>query len=77
MTDLQAYFNSLQEGDNITVTADLLNAMEQALRANKIYERALKLSVAHQVVFVRPLLFNCYLLKAEAEIEQEEQNNGN
>lgn len=29
--DLQTYYNSLEEGDTITITADFLNAMEEAL----------------------------------------------
>ena len=33
--DLQVYLNTLQEGDNITVTCDLLNAMEEALKLIK------------------------------------------
>lgn len=32
MNDLKVYLNSLEEGDNITVTADLLNAMEEACK---------------------------------------------
>ena len=32
MNDLKVYLNSLEEGDNITVTADLLTAMEEACK---------------------------------------------
>lgn len=49
--------------------------IEEMERENKIYKKALELSVSHQVVFVRHLLVDCYLRQAKAEIEQEEQNN--
>lgn len=42
---------------------------------NKIYKKALELSVSHQVVFVKPLLVDYYLRQARAEIEQEVQDN--
>lgn len=36
--DLVAYLNTLEEGDNITVTADLLKAMEEVLKELNKYE---------------------------------------
>ena len=36
--DLVVYLNTLKEGDNITVTCDLLNAMEEVLKELNKYE---------------------------------------
>ena len=36
--DLVAYLNSLEEGESITVTCDLLMAMEEVLRELSKYE---------------------------------------
>ena len=47
--DLKAYLNSLNDGDNITVTCDLLNAMEDAL--NRITELQSKNDNVYMVKF--------------------------
>lgn len=41
--DLQVYLNSLEEGDNITITSDFLDAMDKAEAELAVYKRALKL----------------------------------
>lgn len=41
MTDYETYLNSLEEGDNITVTADFLDALKH--HDEKIYEKIDKL----------------------------------